>query len=344
MIPRNYALLAVSILAMCANVSAGADVAASPKNAEPGAVARTGLAARYPGDEGIETDRAVLFVDDFETGDLKEIGGRWGGAGWAGMTADDDLADRMALTDEVHASSPGRRSVKLRFAYLYTHMRGADTVHVRYYIRFHPEAGYPHHLPFLLADRQPTPWPKGFAGKKPVGDQFFGTALDAWSDWGRLPPPGQWMLYSYWQEMKPDGRGDYWGNNLIPPDQQAIEPGRWYCMEMMIQANSKPELADGRQAFWVDGKLVGQFEGFRWRSSDKLKLNSFWLLHDGETGSSISNDKHHATRKYDIWFDDLVIATEYIGPVHGTPKGGKKKIARPSRSALLTGELSAKPG
>jgi hypothetical protein len=113
---------------------------------------------------------------------------------------------------------------------------------------------------------------------------------------------------------------------------------------MMIQANSKADLADGQQAFWVDGKLVGEFKGFRWRSTDALKLNSFWLLHDGETGSTINNDPDHAKRAYDVWFDDLVIATEYIGPVQGKPKAGKK-TGIPSRSALGTpGLVLAKPG
>lgn len=292
-----------------------------------------GLAAKYPGDEGIEKDPRVLFVDDFETGNMKETVARWGNGHEDG---------RVTITEDVPPDSPGRRSVRIRFGHLYTHFRPADRVHVRYYIKFHPECGYTHHLPFLLADRVPTPWPKGFAGKKPGGDEFFGSALDAWGDWGKLPPPGKWMLYSYWQEMKKSGDGMYWGNSF-EATQEPIERGRWYCMEMMIQANSTPEAADGEQAFWVDGILVGEFKGIHWRSTDKLKLNSFWLLHDGETGSTLHGDKDHAMRVYDLWFDDLVIATEYIGPVQGKPKYGKRTAA-PGRSALLTGELSVATG
>ena len=37
-----------------------------------------GLAARYPGDKGIEGDEAVVFVENFETGTVKDIGQRWG--------------------------------------------------------------------------------------------------------------------------------------------------------------------------------------------------------------------------------------------------------------------------
>lgn len=275
---------------------------------------RAGLASQYPGDEGIEKDPRVLFADDFETGDVKETVVRWGNG----------KDDRLELAGEGTDGSPGKRSLRVRFGHLYTHFRPSDQVYVRYYQRFHPNCGYTHHLPFLLADRIPTPWPKGFAGKKPNGDEFFGTALDAWGDWGKNPPPGKWMLYTYWQDMKISGDGHYWGNNFTVPQEPTIERGRWYCLEMMIKANSAPDVADGEQAFWVDGRLVGQVKGMKWRSTDKLKLNSFWLLHDGETGSSLNGDKEHASRVYDVWFDDVVIATEYIGPVHGTPKNGKK--------------------
>lgn len=294
-----------------------------------------GIAAGYSGDEGIEKDPRVLYADDFETGTIKEIVTRWGNG---------HVDGRVTVSDEVRDAAPGDRSIRIKFGHLYTHFKPADQVHVRYYMRVHSKFGYPHHFPFLIADRVPTPWPKGFAGKKPAGDMFFGTAFDAWSDWGKLPPPGKWMLYSYWQDMKPDGRGKYWGNNLVPPQQDQWERGRWYCMEMMIKANSRPDAADGEQKFWIDGKLVGDFKGFRFRSTDKLKLNSFWLLHDGETGSSINKDPDHARREYDVWFDDLVIATEYIGPIQGKPKGGKK-VGVPGRSALGTpGLVLAKPG
>jgi hypothetical protein len=46
----------------------------------------------------------------------------------------------------------------------------------------------------------------------------------------------------------------------------------------------------------------------------------------------------------EVWFDDIVIATDYIGPICGKPRRGKKK-AKPSKSALLTpGLLLPEPG
>jgi hypothetical protein len=267
------------------------------------ALQQAGIASRYPGDAGIEKDPRVLFSENFESGDVASIAKRWGDCGHP---------EHLALTDDVPPGSPGKRSMRIQFGHLYTHFRGADRVYARYSIKFHPKTGYTHHLPFLLADGEPTPWPKGFAGKKPAGDNFFGSALDAWGDWGTNKPPGKWILYSYWHEMKPDGKGNYWGNNFKAP-QDPIEPGRWYTVEFMIKANSSPDAADGEQAFWVDGRPIGEVKGLRWRTTDALKLNSFWLLHDGHT-EDLNKDAEHPNRIYELWFDDLVVATDYIGP------------------------------
>ena len=302
-----------------------------------------GLASLYPGDEGLERDPRVLFVEDFETGALDEIGARWGDRRVA--------AARMELVSECHAASPGERSLFISIGgpdalqpgccggHLYTHTRAVDQMHVRFYVKFHEKHGYMHHHVFLIADREPTPWPKGWAGKKPSGDYHFSTAIEPRTDWGKIPPPGAWNFYSYWQEMKPDGLGHYWGNQF-PAGDAVIPRGQWICVEAMVKANSSPKKADGEQAFWIDGKQVGRFTGIRWRSTNKLKLNSVWLMYNVDKGTDQhNNDPDPQSRIYEAWFDDVVVATEYIGPVRGRPKGGKK-AAQPGKSALLTGQLA----
>ena len=49
------------------------------------------------------------------------------------------------------------------------------------------------------------------------------------------------------------------------------------------------------------------FEGFQWRSDEKLKLNFLWLL-----CFITKSPDGHVSR---IWFDDIVVAKEYIGPI-----------------------------
>ncbi len=81
----------------------------------------------------------------------------------------------------------------------------------------------------------------------------------------------------------------------------------------MIQANSDPNKADGIQAMWVDVTLVGEFTGIRWRSELELKVNCLWLEHYGYDPGDPT--KQFWKESKSVWFDDVVVATEYIGPI-----------------------------
>jgi len=290
-----------------------------------------GLASLYPGDEGIERDPRVLFVDDFETGTVAETGARWG---------DIRAPENMSFSEDLHADSPGNRSLRIaKNGHLFTHTRGVDTMYARFYVKFHERIGYVHHFVHLVADRTPQPWPKGGAGETPPGDAKFSTGIEPTGRWGKYPPPGVWNFYTYWHEMKTK-----WGSVFFGKE-ELIRPGRWYCVEVMLKANSSPDKSDGVQAFWVDGEPYGSFGGFRWRTTDELKINSFWLLfYNTDQPARHNKDPHPESRVMEVWFDDVVVATEYVGPVQGKPRAGKKK-AVPSRSALFTpGLLIAEPG
>ena len=79
-----------------------------------------GLASLYPGDEGIERDPRVLFVDDFETGTIEEIGARWGSI---------SKKQNFKLSDCLHAGSPGNQSIHIsKNGHLFTHTKGVDTM------------------------------------------------------------------------------------------------------------------------------------------------------------------------------------------------------------------------
>ena len=307
---RHGALICLAAVSINLPAFFGSDrlaLAASEENASLGAldpgngIQSKGLAMQYPGDEGIERDPRVLFVDDFETGEPEQIGARWGQI---------SRRENVALADDIHANSPGYKSIRFKDnAYLYTHTKGIDTMYARFYVKFHEKTGYIHHFVHLVADRTPTPWPKGGAGETPPGDAKFSTGIEPTGRWGKFPPPGVWNFYTYWHEMKTK-----WGS-VYNGKQEPIVPGRWYCVEVMLKANSSPEKSDGEQAFWVDGELYGRFTGFRWRTTDKLKINSFWLLYyNTDQPARHNKDSNPESRVMQVWFDDIVIATEYIGP------------------------------
>ncbi len=126
-----------------------------------------------------------------------------------------------------------------------------------------------HLQPRLSLQTQPPNVRPG-AGERPAGDRKFSTGLEPAGFGKKHPPPGAWNFYSYWWKMKRSG--------------------------------------DGRQAFWIDGRKVGDFGGIEWRKTAELTLNAFWLM-------SYVTDRWTDHKTNRVWFDDVVVATEYIGPI-----------------------------
>jgi hypothetical protein len=260
-----------------------------------------------------EKPPTILFADDFESGDMK----KW-----------DEVRGPVIVTN----SSPrfGKYCVQMELKRgansvadaIKWFMPGADKVHARVYVKFSPDYKFHHHFLTLLANEKTNRWSAfGKAGLKPNGT-YFSSGMECWFGWGKNPPPGELHLYTYFMDMERDLKMDkYWGNSFFPPgpskgvaaSETCVIPklDEWQCWEFMIQANT-PDKADGKQAMWLDGKLVGDFSGIRWRNKEELKVNTFWLQHFGYDNSDPT--KQYWGEKQTVWFDDLVIATEYIGP------------------------------
>lgn len=278
--------------------------------------AADGLAAKYPRDLGLARDPAVLFADDFESGDMQ----KW-----------DERRGRIVLsTTSPHSGRwsvemPMERGQKQSPDAIKWFLPGADTVYVRFYVKFSADYRYSHHFVWLLANQAKNKW-SGFgqAGKQPDGT-YYSTGMEPWFAWGKNPPPGEVHLYSYFLDMRPDPKmpGKYWGNAFFPPGPSAGESAsahravpaldRWQCWEFMLSANTAPDVADGRQAMWLDGKLVGEFTGIRWRRDLDLKVNCLWLEHYGYDSGDPT--KRFWGERQSVWFDDVVVATRYIGPM-----------------------------
>ena len=303
-------LSAVAALAQEAQSAGGASL---PEGA--------GLAAKYPGDVGIDKDAAVVFVENFENGTVADIGQRWGSINNKGSKP-------MVLDADVPAGTAGTRSLQVTATLgqnsggaLYTVFKpAADQVYCRFYVKFDKEAGYIHHFVWLEAESTGADYPNPQAGSRPAGDKRFSTALEPKGDWNsKVPPPGQWNLYSYWQEMRIDPKmNKYWGNSFTPNPPVLIPRDKWICAEFMMKANSAPDKADGEQAFWIDGKLAGRFTGIRWRSTNDLKINKLWLEHyiGIGGGAPFEAKAYYPNGKFNrVWFDDVVVATQYVGPL-----------------------------
>lgn len=106
--------------------------------------------------------------------------------------------------------------------------------------------------------------------------------------------------------MTPSPDGKYWGSGFRPETQSNIPRGKWICVEMMLKHNS-PGKTDGEQAYWIDGELRGHWRGIHWRTSPTLFANAFTL-------ESYITDRRTKQRVNIVYFDNVVIAKEYIGP------------------------------
>jgi hypothetical protein len=152
------------------------------------------------------------------------------------------------------------------------------------------------------------------------------------NDWG-------WDFYTYWQGMHVHGDGQYWGTPFLTGGSKpGVQRGKWICVEMMVKVNDPVNESNGEQAFWIDGKLwrrdgqivshIGKgfprgrwtggwwrpdlesketFEGFQWRSTEELAVNYVWAY------LYITRAPQGHVSK--VWFDNIVIAREYIGPI-----------------------------
>lgn len=306
-----------------------------------------GLASKYVGDRGIDKDSKVVFVESFEAASLNEIWSRWETVtDKSGQSLTNDVPPGSS-----GKSSLVMERVKGSGSHLFRRLKnrqggwGHDRIFARYYVKFDPDCGEIHHFGTCLGGNNPaTPWPSVKAGQPTDGAKSF---------WSGIEPFGKnwtWDFYTYWCEMRGSPpRGQTWGNSFVRDSNLKVEKGRWICVEQMIKMNNVGE-TDGEQALWIDGKLIGHygqgfpngvwtydkftpgqggpsirwsternapersnvpgggapFEGFRWRTVPELNVNSLWLY--------IYTEKSEGHR-IKVSFDDVVVATEYIGPI-----------------------------
>ncbi len=305
---------------------------------------KLGIAAEYLGDKGIETDSRVVFAENFES-DFNEIASRW-------ETVRN--REVMTLATEVPPGSAGRNSLLISQVAekgtggdLYHHLKGGhERLYTRMYVRIAADCEPIHHFGTCVGGNfPPTPWPSVKAGQPTDGAKSFWLGIEPFgSAW-------RWDYYAYWCDMRGSPpQGKTWGNSFIHDEEPIVRRGEWTCIEVMVQMNDIGQ-SNGELALWIDGRQVSHlgpgfpkgkwvfdkfkpgdegegvrwnhdtakreyfstaaggdpFEGFRFRTSEKLNINFIWLYTYITKGTA-----GHVNR---VWFDDVVVAREYIGPI-----------------------------
>jgi hypothetical protein len=314
---------------------------------EPLPEGANGIASKHPGDRTIQADARVVFVEKFDSPSVDAMSSRW-----ETVTA----SEIMTLSSDVPTGSADSQSLLMSYvggegtgAQLYrrllpsaqesrTPIKGYDRVHARFYVKFDKDCVPIHHFGTHLGGfNPPTPWPQGGAGERPAGNKRFSTGVEPYGKaW-------EWDFYSYWQGMRVHGDGRYWGTPFLSGvEKPKVERDRWICVELMVSMNDSVTAPNGEQAFWIDGKLwrtggqvashIGRgfpagrwtggwwnpdpkategFEGFRWRSTMDFGVNYVWAyLYITQSPPG------HISK---VWFDNIVVAKEYIGPIEPAP-------------------------
>jgi hypothetical protein len=313
---------AMSIFGLC---TAALFTTSSATSAELLPEGNNGIAANYPGDAGIGADPKVVFADDFESyASAAGLLNHWS-----------EAYHEVRIATEPGNVFSGQKSVELTIPITSSEFSNTiakelsaeqDVLFMRYYSKFDPTfdvLGSSHNGGIINAhfyvNGQST------AGVPANGYNKFLVSYENWRDDAATANPGRLNVYVYHPEQRSQW-GDHWfptglvlpfggdptlsfGADFVSRPDVIPELGRWYCYEVMVKANT-PGIRDGRVAFWLDGKLIADFRNLRLRDIDTLKMSRFSLeFHARANTASVAHK----------WYDNVVVATSYIGPLVGQP-------------------------
>lgn len=281
-----------------------------------------GIAAKHPGDVGIGSDPDVIFADDFESyAQSSDLNNRWDAVYQNQYVAITTVAANVNRGSQALEFTLPQETAELSDGTDKVLTQERDVLYLRYYSKFMPPydvVGSSHNGSSISAHyfngNMATP------GIPADGTNKFLVNYENWRGDTQTPSPGVLNVYVY-HPLQRDVYGDhFFATGLVMPNTSipfdfgpdfvsrpdvTPELDRWYCYEYMVQANTVGKL-DGRIAFWLDGKLLADFGNLRFRDIDTLKINRFGL------SFHIKSNPNQEAKK---WYDDVVAATSYIGPI-----------------------------
>jgi hypothetical protein len=295
-------------------------VAATTQSSQTGGPApmpegNTGIAAAFPNDTNIQSHAGVLFADGFES--YTSVSGLTGSGNYSSYYQSTGLA-----LDTANFFG-GTKSLRMRLPATTTalghgiekRITDRDTLFMRVYAKY--QANYAGivdaHSGMEISGRYSGP------GVRPSGSNFFLVLVEN-SRYLNEGEPGYTHPYVYHPEQD-DVYGEHWypdgtvsngtqnfGPTFIARPKVLPPLGSWVCYEIMVKLNT-PGARDGRVAAWQNGVLIGDWQNVRFRDVDTVKIDKITIGLGGKS-SSQQNDK---------WYDNLVLANSYIGPMSAGP-------------------------
>ena len=281
-----------------------------------------GIAARYPGDVGIEGDPCTIFADGFEDDSTAaDLSNKW----------DNSYQNNLIrFATEPGNFYAGQKALEFTVPQMNTELSNGvdkvvkperDLLFLRYYAKFmgpYDVIGSSHNGSSISAHyfvgNQATP------GVPADGTNKFLANYEDWRGDALTPSPGPLNIYIYHPEQRTNYGDHFFATGLVMPNTSIpydfgpsfvprpdVTPqlDTWYCFEYMVRANT-PGQRDGRIAFWLDGKLLADFRNLRLRDVATLTIDRFGL------SFHIGSNPNGEQKK---WYDNVVAATSYIGPI-----------------------------
>lgn len=341
----------VACVAITAILTCGSGDRAS---AAPLPEGNNGIAARYPGDVAITSDPAVIFADDFESyANASAITTKWD-QGYHNLRIATEPGNFYAGAKALEFTVP-KQSDEMSNTVIKYVKPTVDTLFLRFYAKFAPGfnvIGSSHNGAGMASSY----WdgPGSGPGIPADGYNKFFVSYEFGRFDNSVPNPGQLNVYVYHPDQR-DVYGDHffptgevspctscpfdWGPDFVPRPHIVPPLGQWNCYELMVKANT-PGKRDARIALWMDGKLVADFQNFRLRETTNLKIDQFDIsLH-------VKSNTLAVAKK---WYDNVVAATSYIGPLVSTSTARDAAgVARDARTtnqrdtgAASSGDLAA---
>ena len=314
---KIFSTIYVIVFTVCSNAQAP----------DPLPTGNNGIAKDYLNDEGITNNPFVIYADNFESYNTVSgltASGRWNEA---------YHTQNIRLATEPENYYHGTKALEFKVPQTNNEVSNTvikyidptqEIIFIRFYAKFNNEfnvSGSSHNGSTISSSY----WdgPGGGPGIPADGYNKFLVSGEAWRDGNEPENPGSINAYVYHPEQRdiwgdhffPTGRvlpfdylpGDF-GPYFISRPEVVPDLNHWYAYEIMVKANTPGE-RDGRIAFWLDGELIADWLNIRLRDTTDLKIDRVGVdLH-------IKNNTMSVAKK---WYDNVVIATSYIGPMMTT--------------------------
>jgi len=303
------------------------------------------LADNYPCDQGIGSDPAVVWYENFEEGSVSGVTSRYNDynnpAGMA-LVADrpSGPSGQCGTASMQMTAGGGSSTTDLYKKLLQGNGAGYDELYVRWYAKYQAGGDWHHTGVWFGGYNPPLDWANPQAGTKPNGNDRVSFAMEP--VWGIGAPNPEFDFYDYWMTMHTcsNCNGRYWGNSLISKSTFIAPDNSWACVEVHAKLNT--DMSSGAGAVlevWKNDALIQTFP-----ETGEPSQHGYWVQdHFCPVGANMSQctdfsatDPSALDRQFrnstalqlnwfwpqnfsdgptpgSVWFDDMIVATTRIG-------------------------------